>query len=75
MAKANIAFKNLRAEMARKDVNVSDLADRLHIARGTAGRKLARKQPITLDEAFVIAETFFPEKDVHYLFAEAAQKD
>ena len=75
MATAKIAFENLRAEMARKNINIGDLADTLHIARGTAGRKLARKQPLTLDEAYIITNTFFPEKNVDYLFQETAQKD
>jgi plasmid maintenance system antidote protein VapI len=75
MATANIAFANLRAEMARRNINVCDIAGAIHVARSTAGYKLARKQPITIDEAFTIADNLFPEHDIRYLFAEAAQKD
>lgn len=75
MATAKIAFENLRAEMARKNINVGDIANALHIARGTVGYKLSRKRPLTLDEAYIIANTFFPEKNVDYLFQETAQKN
>ena len=75
VATANIAFANLRAEMARKNINTRDIAQAIQVARSTAGYKLARKQPITIDEAFMIVDTLFPEYDIRYLFAEAAQKN
>lgn len=72
MAVANIAFCNLRAEMARKRISIADIAKVIGVNRDTAGKKLARKAPIQLDEAFVIRNNFFPECEVNYLFAEAA---
>lgn len=66
----NIIFENLRAEMARKRVTISEMAEYLQINRDTLGNKLARKRPINLDEALRIARKFFPEHDVYYLFKE-----
>lgn len=71
MAKTNnIAFENLRAEMARKQLSISELANALGITRDTLGYKLSRKRPINLDEAMYIAKEFFPEYDLFYLFKE-----
>lgn len=71
MAKANkIAFENLRAEMARKQLSITELANFLGIARDTLGYKLSGKRPLNLNEALCIAKVFFPEHDVYYLFKE-----
>lgn len=71
MAKANnIAFENLRAEMARKQLSITELANALGITRDTLGYKLSRKRPINLDEAMYISKEFFPEYDLFYLFKE-----
>ncbi len=75
MAVAKIAFANLRAEMSRKNINITMISKLLGVTRGTAGNKLSRKQPITIEEAFLISETFFPEQDLKYLFAEVVKKD
>lgn len=73
MAKSNNIFVNLRAEMARQNVTITAIAKAIGVSRDTAGKKLAQKAPIQLDEAFIIKDTFFPEKDVGYLFMEAKQ--
>lgn len=71
----SIAFKNLRAEMARKKVTITEIANELGIARETLGSKFSRKRPINLDEALHITRTFFPECDVYYLFEELIPSD
>jgi hypothetical protein len=71
MAKTNIAYSNLRAEMARQNITIAAVAKVIRVSRDTAGKKLARKAPIQLDEAFAIRNMFFPQKDVSYLFIEA----
>ena len=71
MAKSKIAFCNLRAEMARTDVTIATIAKAIGVSRDTAGKKLAKRAPIQLDEAFTIQNKFFPEKDICYLFSEA----
>lgn len=68
---ANIQFSNLRAEMARNGVTVQDIADSISVNRDTAARKLSRKSPITLDEAFKIERKFFKGLGIPYLFSES----
>lgn len=68
---ANIEFSNLRAEMARNGITVQEIADAIGVNRDTASRKLSRKSPLTLGEAFIIQRTFFKELGVPYLFEEA----
>lgn len=70
MRRSNIAFVNLRAAMARKNLGIVDMARTLDVNRDTLARKLAQKSPLTLDEAFSIQQTFFPELDVKYLFTQ-----
>lgn len=70
MSKGNIAFANLRAEMARFNITIKEIADAICVNSDTAGNKLSRKTPITLSEAFIIANTFFPDMEVTYLFSE-----
>lgn len=67
----NVQFSNLRAEMARSGVTIQDIATSINVNRDTAARKLARRSPITLDEAFKIERKFFKGLGVPYLFAES----
>lgn len=71
MAKANnIIYENLRAEMARKQLTIGEIANFLGITRDTLGGKFSGKRPISLDEALRIAREFFPEHNLYYLFKE-----
>jgi plasmid maintenance system antidote protein VapI len=56
--------------MARADITIEAIAKVLGVSRETAGKKLAKKAPIQLDEAFAIKNKLFPEKDICYLFSE-----
>lgn len=73
MSATKNAYPNLRAEMARLDITIQDIADLIGTSRDTVGAKLSRKRMFYLDEAFEIADTFFSDKDVHFLFQ--TQKD
>lgn len=66
----NIAYSNLRAEMARERVTIQSIADAIGVGRYTASQKLSGKSPITLAEAFKIEKTYFPGSDIRYLFSE-----
>ena len=68
MAAANIIFPNLRAEMARRNLSIQDVAKAIKTGRETAGAKLSGQRPIHLDEAITITDTFFPNEDVRHLF-------
>ena len=50
--KNNIAFKNLKTQMAIKEISIKQIAKVINVNRDTAGNKLSRKSPITLKEAF-----------------------
>lgn len=70
----NITYPNLRAEMGRKNLGIGDMAKVTGINRDTLSRKLSKKSPIYLDEAFLIQRTVFPTLDVKYLFDHDPQK-
>lgn len=74
MASSNISYSNLRAEMGRSQLSIQDIAVKIGMSRDTLGRKLARKAPIALDEAFSIASLFPENNSVPYLFSEADDK-
>lgn len=73
MRPSNIAFRNLRAEMSRKNLGVTNMAQILGCNRDTLARKLAKKSTLNLSEAFGIQQRCFPEFDVAYLFVEASE--
>ena len=74
MRASNIAFDNLRAEMSRKNIGVCDLAQVIGVNRDTLARKLSKRSPLNLDEAFEIQRKVFPEMDIRYLFEDDKQK-
>ena len=70
MKQPNIAFANLRAEMSRDSIYINDFAQCWGVNRDTASRKLSRRSPVNLDEAFKAQQLFFPNQDLRYLFSE-----
>jgi len=73
MRKSNIAYTNLRAEMARLDIGIGEIAEMCGYNRDTLARKLAKKSPISLDEAFCIQQKVFPCVDIRYLFMDTVR--
>lgn len=67
---SKIIFSNLRAEMARENITIQDIAKVLNRSRETVSSKLNGKSILNLDEAFKINDTFFPKSDLRTLFAE-----
>lgn len=45
MPAANIKYPNLRAEMARKNITIQDIAEVITTGRDTAGAKLSGTSP------------------------------
>ena len=74
MMKTEIQYANLRAEMARQKLTLKMISEKIHMNRDTLSRKLSGKSPLYLDEAFKVQKTFFPEKDVEYLFSTKFQQ-
>lgn len=62
-------FPNLDAEMARKKITRSMLAEKIHKAPTTLSLKLNGKAPLTLAECVEIKNEVNPECTVDYLFA------
>jgi len=67
----SIGYTNLKAEMARQDISIKAIAESVGITRDTLSKKLRRKTPITLEEAYAINKIFFPDQDIKYLFSES----
>lgn len=70
MRPSKIMFSNLRAEMARENLSITYMAEKIGMKRDTLGKKLSGKSPINLDEAFKINKEFFPDKNIPFLFEE-----
>lgn len=70
MSRTNVAFKNLRVEMAIRNVTIKDMAAAANVTRDTMSNKLSRKTSINLNEAFLIVTRCFPGADIWILFKE-----
>lgn len=66
-------YSNLRVEMIKKNVTVSDIAKTLKKRRSTVGDKINGKYRMHVDEAFAIKDAFFPESSIDYLFDSSEQ--
>lgn len=65
----DIKYPNLRAEMARRNVSIQAMAKVLNKSRNTVSGEISGRQPMFLDEAFMLARGFFPDCDIRYLFS------
>lgn len=74
MRQSNVMFANLRAEMARKQITITKLAEEVGVNRDTMSRKLSGRAPLYLNEAFLITKRFFPDKNIQYLFNELSKE-
>lgn len=70
MAKSKNILECVRAEMARKQLTVSDLALAVGISRISMSEKLGGNRPIWLSEAFAIQKTVCPDKSIDEIFVE-----
>lgn len=62
-------YINLRAEMARKEITVKELAKNLKKSTGKISKNLnGSGGDFTVGEALFIQENFFPECEISYLF-------
>lgn len=61
-------YKNLAAEMARKDISKKDIADYLQMRYPTVVDKTNGKSRFYYDEALKIKKHFFPDESIEYLF-------
>lgn len=76
MGVSNIAFENVKIEMARNNIAIKDMAKAAGVTRDMMRNKLSRKTPINLNEAFLIVTKCFPDSNIWDLFRElAGEKD
>ncbi|MGN1418498.1 MAG: XRE family transcriptional regulator [Acutalibacteraceae bacterium] len=61
-------YRNLEAELARKGISRSEVADVLEINLSTLSAKLNKPDRLKLCEAQKIQETFFPDLELSYLY-------
>lgn len=66
-------LSNLRAEMARYKVSVSDLASLLKCTDRTIRNKIEGATPLTYLEAITIKNTYFKDLDTEYLFEQVEE--
>lgn len=71
--KNKIAFENLRVEMARKSLTISDIADKIQVNRSTLSKKFTTQSEfINLKEASRISKLL--GCSVEYLFSEVFER-
>lgn len=70
MSLPKIAYAGLRAEMGRYNLSIQNIAMQTGMNPSTLGRKLSRKQPLKLDEAFLISSAIPNNNELTYLFSE-----
>lgn len=61
-------YGNLKLEMARRGIAIESIAQLLGIHRNSASNKVNGKSSFTIEEAFVVQKTFFPDLETQYLF-------
>ncbi|WHX35297.1 XRE family transcriptional regulator [Paenibacillus polymyxa] len=62
-------YRNLRSEMKKKGVTISDISRDLKMRRGTVSDKVHGRFRFYYDEAQMIKNKFFPECEIEYLFS------
>ena len=71
---SNIHYVNLRAEMARGNIGIGQLAEALHISRDTMARKLAGRSPLHLDYPLRMRDQVCPSCCFEALFREEREE-
>ena len=61
--------KNLIGEMAKARIKINDIATLLDINRNSVHNKLFGNGDFTFKQALLIADKYFPDTDLRWLFA------
>ena len=67
-------YMNLRAEMARGNIDMFDIAKHLNVRYATVCDKMNGKYRFYYDEALDIKNKFFPKYSLEYLFESEENK-
>ena len=65
-----MAYPNLSAEMRRFNIEQREIAEHIGRTPETVNRWLTGKNPPSVEDAFKVRDTFFPNMSVDYLFAD-----
>ena len=61
-------LRNLKAEMVRKDVKATEIAEHLKVRQSTVYDKINGHYGFSFNEALSIKRHFFPNCNIEYLF-------
>lgn len=61
-------YRNLEAELARKNITRAQLAEILGINVSTVSEKMTKPGRLKIDEAITIRDALFPDLKLDYLF-------
>ena len=62
-------YRNLKAELARNDLTLADVAKVLGVKTSTMSMKMNKPNRLKFEEARKIQSTLFPNLSMSYLFA------
>lgn len=68
-------FMNLKAEMARKEILMKDIAIKLNLTPKTLSNKVCGKTEFTCKEMHSIKKLFFPNCTLDYLFSQKENEE
>lgn len=63
-----MGYRNLKAEMARKDITIKDLMTVTGKSRPGISNNLNGRGRFTVEESLAIRRAYFPEMSIDYLF-------
>lgn len=63
-----LAYRNLKAEMGRKDVTIEAISKELGVHRNSVSNKINGTSSFSIEEAMRIKKKFFPDLEYCYLF-------
>lgn len=69
-----MSYSNLRAEMARKNISITDLMKVTGKSRSGVSNNLNGKGSFSVNESLAIRNRFFPELSIDYLFSNEEHK-
>lgn len=68
-------YTNLIGELAKARISFGTISKLLGVHRNTVSNKIYGITQLSIDEAILIADTYFPECDIKWLFRKADQYD
>ena len=63
-----MGYPTLRGELAKRKISIEELALLLGLHRNSVSNKLNGSSCFTIEESMKIQETYFPDKELKYLF-------